>query len=323
MAARYPTGYLQLWIKKGLMENNNNESYTRIIGTYSSNKKGPLLFVTGGVHGNEPSGVIALKKVFEELEKTKPEIVGTVIGVVGNKTALNGDKRYIDEDLNRTWTIENVESGKKDTREKMEMFEIIDVLEQFPEKDFTRRYFLDCHTTSAATVPFISVQEVNDNDSWAHKFPTYIIRGFSDIVSGCIDHYLSRTGLTGFVFEAGQHTDPRSVENHEGLIWLAIKEACSLNLEEISCYPECVDKFVEKNAPDQKTFEIIHRHGLENADVFKMEPGFENFQKIKKGQLLAFLNGKEVRSEWDAHIFMPLYQSQGNDGFFVVKQVKI
>ena len=299
------------------------KEYSRIIGTYTGNKKGPLLFVTGGVHGNEPSGVKALKKVFEELEKTKPEIEGTIVGVVGNKKALNVDQRFIDEDLNRTWTIENVESGKKDTQEKKEMFEIIEVLKNYPEANFTKRYFLDCHTTSAATVPFISVQEVNDNDVWAHKFPTYIIRGFSDIVSGCIDHYMSRTGLTGFVFEAGQHTDERSVENHEGVIWLALKEACKLDLNQISCFPECVDKFVEENAPDQKTFEIIHRHGLEDSDEFKMEPGFENFQEIEKGQLLAYRNGKKVRSEWDANIFMPLYQSQGNDGFFVVEQVNV
>lgn len=293
----------------------------RIIGKYTSNKKGPLLFVTGGVHGNEPSGVIALQKVFAELEKTRPEIEGIIIGVAGNKKALNLNRRFIDQDLNRTWTKENVEREKTDTQEKKEMFEIIEILEQYPEKDFTKRYFLDCHTTSAATVPFISVQEVNDNDSWAHKFPTYIIRGFSDLVYGCIDHYLSRTGLTGFVFEAGQHEDKASVENHEGVIWLALKEACNLDLSQISCYPGCVDKFVKENAPPQKTFEIIHRHGLEDNDEFKMEPGFENFQKIEKGQLLAFQNGEEVKSQWDAFIFMPLYQAQGNDGFFVVKEV--
>jgi len=300
-----------------------NKEYSRIIGTYTSNKKGPLLFVTGGIHGNEPSGVKALQKVFQELEKTRPVIEGTIVGVIGNKKALTLDQRFIDEDLNRAWTIENVEKGKKNTQEKKEMFEIIKVLEKYPESNFTKRYFLDCHTTSAATVPFISVQEVNDNDAWAHKFPTYIIRGFSDIVYGCIDHYLSRTGLTGFVFEAGNHKDARSVENHEGLIWLALKEACNLDLNQISCFPDCVDKFVKENAPGQKTFEIIHRHGLENSDEFKMEPGFENFQKISKGQLLAHQNGMEIRSEWDAHIFMPLYQSQGNDGFFVVEQVKV
>ncbi|MCH4823212.1 succinylglutamate desuccinylase/aspartoacylase family protein [Gramella lutea] len=298
-----------------------NEEIPRIIGKYTSGKKGPLLFVTSGIHGNEPSGIQAMEAVFKELEKTQPEIQGTIVGVSGNKMALNENKRYIDEDLNRTWTKENIKNGSKDTHEKKEMFEIINILEEFPEEDYTKRYFLDCHTTSSPSLPYVSVQEVNDNDEWAHNFPTYIIRGFSDIITGDIDHYLSRIGMTGFVFEAGQHTDDTSVENHEGVIWLALKEACKLELSEISTYPECVDRFSKKNAPDQKTFEIVYRHGLENSDIFEMQPGYENFQKIKKGELLAKQNGNEVRSNWDAHIFMPLYQAQGNDGFFIVKAV--
>lgn len=293
----------------------------RIIGKYTRGKKGPLLFVTGGVHGNEPSGVQALERVFAELEKSKTEIEGTIIGVAGNKAALNQNKRFLEEDLNRTWTEENIQQKKKETHEQREMWEIIEVLEQHPESDFTKRYFLDCHTTSSPSLPYISVQEVNDNDEWAHKFPTYIVRGFSDMVYGCIDHYLSRTGLTGFVLEAGQHTDKTSVENHEGVIWLALKEACKLDLTKISCYPDCVNNFAKKNAPEQKTFELVHRHGLEDSDKFEMLPGFENFQQIKKGELLAIQNGKLIKSEWNARIFMPLYQTQGNDGFFVVEKV--
>lgn len=293
----------------------------RIIGKYTSGKKGPLLFITGGVHGNEPSGIVALKKVFSELEKSKPEIKGTIVGVAGNKEALENNQRFIEEDLNRTWKEDSIVNKKKQTHEQREMHEIIRVLESFPESDFTKRFFLDCHTTSSDSLPYISVQVVNDNDEWAHKFPTYIVRGFSDIVYGAIDHYLSRTGLTGFTFEAGQHTNKTSVENHEGMIWLALKEACGLDLNKISCYPDCVEKFAQKNAPDQKTFEIIHRYGLEENDEFKMEPGYKNFQKIQKGETLAVKNGKEVKSEWDAYIFMPLYQSQGNDGFFVVQEV--
>lgn len=294
---------------------------SRIIGKYSSNKKGPLLFITAGVHGNEPSGVQALEKVFKELEMTRPQIEGTILGVAGNKTALAKNERYIEEDLNRTWKEESIINNKIDTHEQREMHEIIEVLEEYPEKDFSKRYFLDCHTTSSPSLPYISVQVVNDNDQWAQQFPTYIVRGFSDIVYGAIDHYLSRTGLTGFTFEAGQHTDKTSVENHEGMIWLALEKACKLDLSEISCYPDCVDNFAKKNAPDQKTFEIIHRYGLEKDDEFKMEPGFKNFQKIEKGELLATKNGEQVKSEWDAYIFMPLYQTQGNDGFFVIQEV--
>lgn len=294
----------------------------RIIGEYDTGNKGPLLFITAGVHGNEPSGIVALKKVFTILNDEKPNINGKVIGVSGNQEALRRGVRFIDEDLNRTWTKENIASRKKDSHEKKEMFEIIDVLKQYPTENFTKRYFLDCHTTSAASAPYISVQEVNDNDSWAHKFPTYIIRGFSDIVLGCIDHYESRIGITGFTFEGGQHDSDISEKNHEGMIWLALQNACGLDLDSLKSYPEAAKMLMEKRK-DRKTFEIKYRHGITDEDDFKMEPNFSNFQPIKKGELLAHQNGKPVISEWDAYIFMPLYQSQGNDGFFVVDTAKV
>lgn len=293
----------------------------RIIGEYDDGEKGPLLFVTGGVHGNEPSGIVAMEKIFKILEEEKPSIKGKIVGVSGNKEALQKDVRYIDEDLNRVWTEDNVSSGKKDSHEKEEMFEIIDVLENYPEKDFTKRYFLDCHTTSSASEPYISVQVVNDNDEWAHRFPTYIIRGFSDIVEGCIDHYESRIGITGFTFEGGQHESRISKLNHEGMIWLALQEACDLNLKDLKNYPDAA-KMLEDKRKNRKTFEIEYRYGLEDGDDFKMEPNFSNFQKIKKGELLAHHNGEPVYSDWDDYIFMPLYQSQGNDGFFIVKEVE-
>lgn len=304
------------------MTKNKNTAVSRIIGRYSSDKEGPLLVITASVHGNEPSGVIALEKIFDELESSKPEIEGTILGILGNQKAFDKEQRYIDEDLNRTWTKENIQKAAKDTSEKKEMHEIIDLLKDFPEEDYTTRYFLDCHTTSSASLPYISVQKVDRNDDWAHHFPTYIVRGFSDIVSGTIDHYFTREGFTGFVFEAGKNYTETSIENQEGIIWLVIKEACKLDWESISCYPECFEAFKKNKAPGQKTFEIVYRHGLEKGDDFTMEPGFENFQKIEKGQLLAEHNGEKIHSDWDAYIFMPLYQSQGDDGFFIIKEVE-
>ncbi|WP_313111030.1 succinylglutamate desuccinylase/aspartoacylase domain-containing protein [Aequorivita sediminis] len=294
----------------------------RIIGEYDSGTKGPLLFITAGVHGNEPSGIVALKKVFKILNSEKPSIKGKVIGVSGNREALKQGVRYIDEDLNRTWTKNNIASKKKNSHEKHEMFDIIEVLKNYPEEDFTKRYFLDCHTTSAASEPYISVQDKNDNDTWAHEFPTYIIRGFSDIVLGCIDHYESRIGITGFVFEGGQHESAISEKNHEGMIWLALKNACHLDLNLLQSYPEAAAMLIDKRK-DRKTFEIKYRHGIKDEDDFKMEPNYSNFQAIKKKELLAHQNGKPIYSEWDAYIFMPLYQSQGNDGFFIVEEVEI
>ena len=303
------------------MKKESIKSIPRIIGKYKGTKPGPLLLVTAGVHGNEPSGIKALQNVFAELEKTKPEIEGTFLGLAGNQKALQQGKRFLDEDLNRTWIEENLQKQEAASQEQKEMKEILAVLEEYTEEEYQQRYFVDCHTTSSDSLPYISVQEVGENDPFAHAFPVYIVRGFSDIVNGSIDKYFSKKGLTGFTFEAGQHESETTQANHEAIIWLALKEANSLEPEKLSCYPTCTAVFSEKFPEGQKTFQIIYRHGLEDSDNFKMKTGFENFEEITEGQVLATQNGKEVRSEWSARIFMPLYQAQGNDGFFVVEEV--
>ncbi|MHA7056303.1 succinylglutamate desuccinylase [Aquimarina sp. M1] len=292
----------------------------RIIGSYSTGNPGPLLVISAGVHGNEPSGVQAFENVMVVLHKECPEIQGTVIGVYGNKPALAKKQRYIDEDLNRTWTVQNVQKNIKDSVEKNQMFDIIDTLRQYPVADYSNTYFLDCHTTSSDSLPYISVQDTGENIIWAHQFSTHIIKGFSDIVSGCIDHYLSRTGYTGFVFEGGQHDSKNAVLHHEGMIWSVIEASCNLDFEKLSIFPEAVEK-IRKYKDQQKTFEIEYRHEIKEGDSFAMQPGFDNFQPVTKGELLAIHNGKKIFSEWDAYIFMPLYQSKGNDGFFIIRSV--
>ena len=292
----------------------------RIIGSYTKNEKGPLLVITAAVHGNEPSGVIGLRAVFENLKQNQPKINGTILGLIGNEKAFEKSVRYLDQDLNRTWTKENIEKPDKTANEQMEMLEIIDIVEQFQQHGCTETYFIDCHTTSSASLPYISVQDVGDNSRWAHQFPIYIIRGFSDIVSGTIDGYFSHQGMTGFAVEAGQHDDETSATYHEGCIWIALKEACGLDFNDLPRIPEAASKTMT-DTPNQKTFEIVHRFGLNDGDDFKMNSGFKNFQPIKIGEHLATLNGKKIISTWDAFIFMPLYQAQGNDGFFVVKDV--
>jgi succinylglutamate desuccinylase len=47
---------------------------------------------------------------------------------------------------------------------------------------------------------------------------------------------------------------------------------------------------------------------------------YKNFDKISKDELLAFDKYGEIRSKEDGMILMPLYQKQGNDGFFIIKE---
>ena len=52
-----------------------------------------------------------------------------------------------------------------------------------------------------------------------------------------------------------------------------------------------------------------------------MRPDYKNFQRIKKGEKLAFDDSEEVSSPDDGLILMPLYQKRGEDGFFLVKEI--
>jgi len=293
--------------------------FKRVIGSYTTNKNGPLLLVTAAVHGNEPSGVEALEEVFKILKAQKPDINGTLVGLIGNYTALQKSVRFIDEDLNRTWTDETIKNKVTDSHEKREMFDILSLLEPLRREQRNDYYFIDCHTTSSQSLPYISIQDVGKNDSWAQEFPIHMIRGFSDIVKGTIDGYFSQQEMTGFTVEAGQHDSKNSKIYHEGIVWLALQNICDLNFNDLTETPAAVLKTIN-DTPPQKKLEIIYRFDLKESDAFKMKKGFENFQKIEKGEPIAVFNGKQINSVWDAYIFMPLYQAKGNDGFFVAKE---
>jgi succinylglutamate desuccinylase len=51
-----------------------------------------------------------------------------------------------------------------------------------------------------------------------------------------------------------------------------------------------------------------------------MVPGFINFQPVEKGTVLAIHNDEKVSSPYTGNIFMPLYQDQGADGFFIIER---
>lgn len=303
------------------MESNTStaEDIKRITGIYSTANEGNLLMVTAGVHGNEHSGVIAQQRVLQKLEEWKPEVKGNFLALAGNVEALQRNQRFLDKDLNRVWPDKEYQKIQDPNHEQKEMMDILKVLEDYPADKFEHRYFVDCHSTSADSLPYISVQDVGENDKWAHRFPLYIVRGFSDLITGSIDNFFSKNQFTGFAYEGGQHTAEHTVEHQEAIIWLALEKSGLLDLSKLPEEPDCIRKIHQEE--EQKTFEIVHRHHLEPGDSFKMKGGYSNFQPIEKGEELAEHNGNTVVSEWDARIFMPLYQKQGNDGFFVVEEV--
>ena len=66
---------------------------------------------------------------------------------------------------------------------------------------------------------------------------------------------------------------------------------------------------------------MYHRKGVTPEEQFEMKPGYANLQPVVKGEQLAKNTEGEIYSPQDGRVFMPLYQKQGTDGFFLAREV--
>ncbi len=301
------------------------ETYSRLIGNYGGDIPGPTIIAIGGMHGNEPSGVEALEYVFKKLNKLKPSFKGEIIGIRGNLKALQSGKRYLDTDLNRLWKMRpNMEDlvSPEETREKEEFTEI----QAYIEKTIASRkgplIFLDLHTTSAESPPFILIGDTLRNRKFVSKLGLPVVLGVEEQLDGPCMSYINATGHIAIGFEAGEHRAASSVKNHKCLVWNLLARAGCLSedaLPDIQSSRKWLKTQVDGIGDD--FFEVRLRYGITPEDAFKMKKGYLNFQAIDKGEKLARDHKGDVVASDKGFIFMPLYQSQGDDGFFIVRKI--
>lgn len=295
--------------------------------------KGPLLIVTYQIHGNEPAGREACDRVIEHFAKHgAPALKGRMVMICGNLAATAAAKRQIDRDLNRVFTDASpagtadeslVESAPHEYIERDQLIDLIGRLKA--EHEDEPLWFLDLHTTSSESIPYLSLPSDDLGLlTYAKGFPLHFVTGFSETVKGTIDSYLFDQGFVGFACEGGQHDRQSSASNMEALILLVMAETAILPLQsdgerlpEIIEAQTLLEKFILHQASH---FRIIHRHAIKPGDGFVMEPGFSNFSPVRAGMQLALDSTGPILSSHDAHVLMPLYQPTGSDGFFIVEE---
>src|SRR6185503_11445889 len=138
----------------------------RVLGVHPSRgpRRGTLLLVVGGLHGNEPAGVRAIRTVFAEIEHRGLEVTGRIVGLVGNARALAQGKRFLATDLNRLWTDERLAGlrASDDPVRDSETLEQCALMEAFDEHmpgEWDRIVLLDLHSTSAGGAPFTIISD--------------------------------------------------------------------------------------------------------------------------------------------------------------------
>jgi len=134
--------------------------------------------------------------------------------------------------------------------------------------------------------------------------------------------YSQRLGFNSVVFEGGLIGSDKSTELHTYGLWQVMMSSGLIEKPhdpELSTHYEELIGSLHIDLP--RAVRVLHRHEIHPKDYFHMKPGFENFQRVRQGELLAEDKQGLINSPMNGFIFMPLYQNTGNDGFFIVEEV--
>lgn len=297
----------------------------RVLGEFKGSNNAPTLVFTAGIHGNETAGIFALKNVFTTLKKDKIPLKGNCIGLSGNLAALAKGERFTKQDLNRIWktsTIQRYNSSLNGfSEDENEMLALYDLVKKYINEYENPFYFIDLHTTSSKTSPFITINDAINNRSFAATFPVPVILGIEEYLEGPFLSYINEFGHTSLGFEAGEHYSEQSIVNCEAFIWLALVNAGCIEKKYVKKYKEYERKLAKGSRFKDDFFEINYRYEITSKEEFVMQKGFTNFDVITKNKELATSNQKIVKAPFSGRIFMPLYQKQGNDGFFIITKI--
>jgi succinylglutamate desuccinylase len=152
-------------------------------------------------------------------------------------------------------------------------------------------------------------------------FPLTIVLGLEEQIDGTLLEYVNNLGAITMGVEAGQHEARTAVDNHEAVIWIATTATGNFRREDL---PELDQSrsVLKRASGGTKVVEVRYRHAIVPEDHFKMEPGFRNFEAVRRGKVLARDRAGAIKASETGLILMPLYQALGDDGFFLVREVK-
>jgi len=293
-----------------------------------------MLIIVGGMHGNEKAGVRAIDLMIKMLEVeniTNPgfEFQGKVIGVIGNLEAYRQGKRFLTKDINRMWLPEHIsylasQNYNTLTGEDKEIYE----LEQFITYQImsyqpTKVVLLDLHTTSAGGGIFSIIPDDASAKGYALSIDAPVILGMLEGLTGTTLHYFNKANfnsdVTSICFESGQHDDPLSINRAVAAITNCLRYLGCVKSKDVESRHIQILQEQSKGLP--RLCRLDHRHHLNADDQFVMLPGFNNFDPIIEGQLLAHDKNGPIYSKQNGFLLMPLYQPQGEDGFFIIREI--
>ena len=317
----------ELLIKYELVKKNDDKVElknldSRVLGNYHLEKSKKTILFVCGVHGNELSGKIALRNIFKYLEDNSIEVNGNVIGLQANMKAIKQKERYIDYDLNRIWNKKYIQMSIKNNQKASELTELKKIhfiIEKIIQKKKKNNItIIDLHNTSSPDGLFTIVNNKNEEKIASYIEIPCITKLFSKVKGSLVQYYNSK-GITSLVFEGGAINDPVSIFNHENGIYKILEKMKFIKAKDI---PSHITK-------EREQIKLIHHskfikykvryiHKIKKEDKFIMMNNITNFKNVNKNDVVGIDRNGKVKAPYKGKILMPLYQTQGSEGFYIV-----
>ena len=297
----------------------------RLLGRVDGAHPGPTLVCVAGLHGNEPAGVHAVRRVLSRIADRSTGMSGRFFAFAGNLSALEVGRRFVDRDLNRAWTTERLAMLRRDgagegSVEDREQMELLAEIEQAIRSSDGPVYAIDLHTTSGPGGLFSAFTDSLPHRDFAASFPVPMIFGLEELVDGTLLNLLSIHGIVALTIETGQHEEPEAIDRAEAAVRIALVGACVLPKRLVREATEARKRLARDSTHVPRALEMRYKRDLEPGDGFEMVPGYRNFQSVRQGDVVARDADGEVAVPESGRLLMPLYQEQGEDGFFLVRE---
>jgi len=245
---------------------------------YAARKLGqgkPKITIIGCMHGDEIIG----KLVIEKLKKIKLK-KGTLTLITANCKALKQNKRYIEKDLNRSFT------GKKGGKlEECIAFELEKILK-------SQDAVLDVHATNSDFKELVLLHHLNQSTKQILRFLPIrkVARVGKNIYNGCSLLHCCKNAVC---LEFGSDKSGRNYKQA-----LSRVKRFLINLGMLAG---------QKRRYLKKELYVVNAEYAVDQD-FMQAKTLKDFQKIKKGRFLGSANGRKFYSEYE---FYPIFLAPG------------
>lgn len=251
----------------------------------------PHIGIGGSMHGNEPCGAEAIRRIgksFEGGELTPAK--GTVFLIHANPEATSLGRRHTPggDDLNRLWDFEFIETLREEAwgYEHHRVLELKDVLGDLD-------VYLDLHSAGISTPPFgVSNGEAQIDEIAKQVGISYLVQSWYGLADKVIIGFLKLAGVPAFSVECGAHDDPNVSDTAHRV---------AMNFLRVT---GAIEDGQPANGTDVTTVHVLERI-TKPSDDFTFGGPWVGFQKLEPGTLVGRDRVTEIRVGRPCYAVLP------------------